>query len=97
MWSRLMGMLALPNRGRTAGYPAAPAQISACGFPAPSSSVALASALGSGPRICLPWSAAFNDSRFDQFVGLEHLRIGFPVIALLLTSPLSHLNRIRLA
>jgi len=26
------------ERGRTAGYPAAPAQIPACGFPAPGSS-----------------------------------------------------------
>ena len=29
--------------GRTAGYPAAPAQIPACGFPAPGSSVTFAS------------------------------------------------------
>ena len=32
-------------RGRDAGYPAPPAQTPACSFPAPGSSVALASAL----------------------------------------------------
>ena len=31
------------NRGRTAGYPAAPSQIPACGFPAQGSSALLAS------------------------------------------------------
>ena len=34
-----------PRRGRDAGCPAPPAQIPACGFPAPGSSVTLASAL----------------------------------------------------
>ena len=33
------------RRGRDAGYPTPPAQIPACGFPAPGSSVTLASAL----------------------------------------------------
>src|SRR5437867_13401198 len=33
------------RRGRDAGYPTTPAQIAACGFPAPGSSVRLASAL----------------------------------------------------
>jgi len=35
---------ACPDRGRTASYPTAPAQIPACGFPAPGSSWILASA-----------------------------------------------------
>jgi hypothetical protein len=42
------------HRGRTASYPTAPAQIPACGFPAPGSSVRLAAALRVAPDIAIP-------------------------------------------
>jgi len=41
--------LMLCHRGRTASYPAAPAQIPACGFSAPGSSEILASAIQPKP------------------------------------------------
>src|SRR5881397_1158230 len=43
------------RRGRDAGYPTPPAQILACGFPAPGSSVGLASAILVTPDIAIPF------------------------------------------
>src|SRR5262245_11239081 len=42
------------HRGRTAGYPTAPAQIPACGFPAPGSSVRLAAAFLVAQDLAIP-------------------------------------------
>ena len=49
---KIHSLVGCPHRGRTVSYPTAPAQIPACGFPAPGSSEILASAFR--PKLSKP-------------------------------------------
>ena len=74
------------RRGRDAGYPTPPAQIPACGFPAPGSSVRLAAAI----------QGALDIAMALREVGLGapalHVRPKFPVKAASHRHPLPHVD-----
>jgi hypothetical protein len=74
------------RRGRDASYPTPPAQIPACGFPAPGSSVRLASA------IPVAWEKAIPLREVGWCAPALHVRHQFPVRAASHRHPLPHVD-----
>ena len=79
-------MSAAPRRGRDASYPTPPAQIPACGFSAPGSSVRRASAL---PVV---WEKAIPLREVGLWTPALHVRHTFPLRAASHRHPLPHVD-----